>query len=494
MPVNVLLTYPSDGLRLFTSMIPIGITSIGTVLEQNGYSVKIIDFNHYSRDFRRDLLDLRPDIIGIGGTTPTRNGSFLTARIAKSIFPNVPVVYGGVHATFTPENTLSHVPQIDFLICGEGELSFLSLCNKLLRGYSTGFDQISGLCYRHEGMVKCNPAERIDNLAALPIPNRKLLPFDYRVRMEFLDSDGDFIITSRGCPAGCNFCAASKMFPGGVRLRNIDQVGTEIEQILSNKKISGLKIFDSTFTADRNHVLSFCEMIKRFCLKWECEVRADTVDEDLLSEMKNAGCYYINIGMETSNQTLLKKIGKGINSGQVLSALDSCRKNGIKSKVFFTFGHAGQKFDDCLKDLAFIENNKSRIDFFAVTVGMRIFPGTRLEKNALKTGALRRDFSWHKKVKSFKNLLVLEPGDIPVLFQKELDAHHLFIIIIRLFFKKSLCTPQFLFDMFIANVLSFFLFLYKQCKYTCHVINRNFFLQLKSEKTEVFKNERAVKN
>lgn len=496
MPVNVLLTYPSDGLRLFTSMIPIGITSIGTVLQQNGYSVKIIDFNHYSRDFRRDLLELRPEIIGIGGTTPTRKGSFLTARIAKSIFPDVPVVYGGVHATFTPEDTLNNIPQIDFIISGEGEQSFLSLCNKLLRGSTIGLDQIRGLCYRHERNIKCNPSLRIDDLTCLPIPDRKLLPYNYRVRMEFLDCEGDFIITSRGCPAGCNFCAASKMFPGGVRLRNIDQVGTEIEQILSNKKISGLKIFDSTFTADRNHVSNFCKLIKRFDLKWECEVRADTVDRDLLSEMKNAGCYYINMGMETSDQTLLKKIGKGINPHQVLSVLDMCRILGIKSKVFFTFGHAGQTYDNCMNDLEFIENNKSRIDFFAVTVGMRIYPGTRLEKTAFKTGALQTDFLWHRKIRSLKNLMVLEPGDIPVLFQKELDAHHLLKIIIKLFFKKTLCTPKFLLDMFIANTFSLFHFIYKQCKYTCHVISRRLLFTINQEitRTSSVENEKEFTN
>jgi radical SAM superfamily enzyme YgiQ (UPF0313 family) len=263
------------------------------------------------------------------------------------------------------------------------------------------------------------------------------------------------------------------MFPGGVRLRNIDQVGTEIEQILLNKKISGLKIFDSTFTADRAHVLSFCDMIKKFDLKWECEVRADTVDKELLSDMKNAGCYYINIGMETSDKTQLKKIGKGINPEQVLSVLDSCRYVGIKSKVFFTFGHAGQKYDECIRDIEFIDKNKSRIDFFAVTVGMRIYPGTRLEKTAFKNGSMPQNFSWHRKIKSFKNFMILEPGNIPVLFQKDLDAHHLLSIILKLFLKKSFCTPKFLLDMFLANLLSLINLIFKQCKYTCHVISRN---------------------
>lgn len=82
-PVDVLLTYPKDGLRLFQSLIPIGLVSIGTVLKRAGYRVAIIDFNHYSNDFRRHLQQLHPKIIGIGGTTPSRRGSFLTARLVE---------------------------------------------------------------------------------------------------------------------------------------------------------------------------------------------------------------------------------------------------------------------------------------------------------------------------------------------------------------------------------------------------------------------------
>jgi anaerobic magnesium-protoporphyrin IX monomethyl ester cyclase len=147
MSLDVLLTYPADGLRLFQSLIPIGLVSIGTVLKEAGYSVKIIDFNHYYRDFRRDLRRLSPKIIGIGGTTPSRKGSFLTARLVKAVNPRIPVVYGGVNATFSAAETLKDVPFIDYIIKGEGELSFLSLCDALLKKRGTA-TAIPGLCFR----------------------------------------------------------------------------------------------------------------------------------------------------------------------------------------------------------------------------------------------------------------------------------------------------------------------------------------------------------
>jgi radical SAM superfamily enzyme YgiQ (UPF0313 family) len=124
----------------------------------------------------------------------------------------------------------------------------------------------------------------------LPIPNRTLLSGDYRLDMDFIGGMAGPVITSRGCTAMCNFCSASRMFPGGIRTRPMDQVAREIAGLTENGRVKGLKVFDSTFTANRDHVLKFCETVKPFDIQWECEIRADTVDFGLLRTMKEAGC------------------------------------------------------------------------------------------------------------------------------------------------------------------------------------------------------------
>lgn len=472
MAIDVLLTYPSDGIRLFTSMIPTGLASIGTVLRDHGFHVKIIDFNHYNRDFRVELKQLQPKVVGISGTTPTRKGSFLTAKIVKSVLPDVTVVYGGAHATFTAEETLNANPDIDYIISGEGEFSFLSLCNRIKYKQGVNISEIDGLSYRTCSGIKNNPQKRINDLSLLPIPDRTLLPYNYKVRMEFIGGDGDFILTSRGCPVACNFCAASRMFPGGVRLRPISQVANEVESIMQSRNITGLKLFDSTFTANRAHVVSFCNIIKEFKLKWECEIRADTVDFELLKIMHDAGCYYINIGMETSNSDLLKRIGKGISVKQVTDILGICKKVGILTKVFFTFGHIGQTYKQCLEDIDFINRNKIKIDFFAVTAGMRIYPGTRLEKSCKALGLLPENFSWSKPAHSLKNIMTGEGGDIPIVYQKDLGWFHFFKILIKLLARRAVCTPEFLLFMVRTNFISLFSILIKQCIFTWHRCRR----------------------
>ena len=471
-PVDVLLTYPKDGLRLFQSMIPIGLVSIGSVLKQAGYRVCIIDFNHYTNDFARHLEQLRPAIVGIGGTTPSRSGSFLTARLTRKVLPDALIVYGGVHASFTAAEVLDAVPSIDVVLKGEGERSFLDLCNAVIRKKGPVPDDLPGLCLRTERGVTESKPERINDLGLLPIPDRDLLGDNYGLEMEFIGGQGDFIMTSRGCPAACNFCSASRMFPGGVRLRPMDSVMNEIEYLRKRKNLSGIKLFDSTFTANRDHVEQFCRHVREFKLPWECEIRADTVDESLLRLMKESGCYYINIGMETTDMVHLKHIAKGISPSQVLDTLSICSRLAIRSKVFFTFGHIGQTFDECLKDIDFISSNRHRIDFFAVTVGMRIYPGTRLEKECRDKNLLGKQFSWVKKSKRFANLLVFEPGDVPLLFQKQLGPIRLFTVLIVLLSRRLVCTERFLVRMLIENGKGIGRYLRLQMIYLSHRLER----------------------
>jgi anaerobic magnesium-protoporphyrin IX monomethyl ester cyclase len=477
-PIDILLTYPHDGLRFFQSMMPIGLVSIGTVLKHAGYKVALIDFNHYSNDFQRQVKALSPKIIGIGGTTASRRASFLTARLTKKALPNATVVYGGINATFTAAEALSKIPEFDYVIKGEGELSFLRLCESLIRRVPDDLNSIPGLCWRSEEQIMENPASRIDDLSILPIPDRDLLGDNYSQEMEFLNGFGDFIMTSRGCPAACNFCSASRMFPGGIRLRPIDAVMDEIEYLLKRKNLAGIKLFDSTFTADRNHVERFCTRIKKFAIPWECEIRADTVDESLLRLMKESGCYYINVGMETSHQHHLKHIAKGISPNQVLTTLALCKKIGIHSKVFFTFGHMGQTFNECLQDIEFIETNKQNIDFFAVTVGMRVYPGTRLERESREMDIFDSRFSWVKNARNLKNLLIFEPADIPILFQKQLGPFNLFAILALLFLKKFIGTPMYLRRMVRENALGAIRLIKLQFTYTKHKVERFLGLEL----------------
>jgi len=429
---DTVLIYPKENLSIFENIIPLGLATIAAVLEENGISVKIVDLTLYHGNLAKDLQKWQPSVIGIGGTTVTRKGSFNAAKLSKKVLPDTPVVYGGVHATFAAEDTLKNISEIDYVIKGEGEFSFLHLCKCIHEDKTEDIFSVHGLSYRRDGKIFHNRPKRINDLDKLPQPARHLFEDNYGLKLDFYDLDADFIMTSRGCPAACSFCSASKMFPGGVRTRSADLIKPEIEALLKNKDIKALKIFDSTFTAKREHVLEFCQMIKEFDLKWECEIRADTVDKELLTIMRDAGCCYIDVGMETVDPELLTNLHKNIDVEQLEQALLWCRELSIKAKVFFIFGHPGQRFSSCLKDLKYIRQNRKKIDYIAASIGMRIYPGTRIEAQARKSGIISEGFSWAKYKPPFSNYLMFEFGDVMVLRQKGLTTIHFMTLILLL--------------------------------------------------------------
>ena len=466
---DVLLLYPKERLNIFENIIPLGLATIGAVLEQSGISVRIIDLTTHKGHWEKELITWKPAVIGIGGTTATCKGSFKIARTVKQHLPDVPVVYGGVHASFTAEDTLTHVPEIDYVIVGEGEFAFLEFCWNSGLGEDReagkqgsgeagkqGIKSIAGLVYRDGNLIVKNKARRIDDLDRLPMPARHLFGDGYGLKLDFFELEADFVMTSRGCPAACTFCSAAKMFPGGVRTRDPKLIKEEIDELLKVKDIKALKIFDSTFTANREHVEAFCELIKPYGLKWECEIRADTVDKALLTTMRDAGCVYINVGLETIDETLLVDIRKRIDVGQVEQALAWCRELGIKSKVFFIFGHLGQNWKSCMRDLQYIKKNRKKIDFIAAGVGTRIYPGTRVETDARKLGLIKTRHSWAKYTPPFSNFLIFEFGNVMVLKQKGLGIIHYMTIILLLTINRLVAPFSYYRKMVVHNLKKVF--------------------------------------
>ncbi len=471
--LDVLLTYPSDGMRLFESMMPLGIASIAASVLKAGFSVEIIDFNNYDKDFRMELLAKRPRIVGIGGTTATRSGSFKTATMVKQVLPSATVVYGGPHATFCAADSLINIPSIDFVIKGEGEFSFVKLCKNVIRKEAIPFSEIEGLARRVENSIIENPTKRIDDLSQLPLPARDLFEHVYPLTIDHTDIHSDFLVTSRGCPATCDFCSASKLFPGGVRLRPMVSVAKEIDWIIANRKeVRGLKLFDSTFTAVRSHVEEFCEIISSRKLKWECEIRADTVDFALLKMMRDAGCCFMSMGLETTDPVMLKKIGKRITSEQADKVIGWCRQLGIIIKVFFTFGHIGQTLDECETDLTWMGEHREKIDFFATTFGIRVYPGTIVETKIRRAGMIPENFSWAKFRAPKRNLLVGEPADVMIVEQPSLPLHMLSWLILRTAVNRTILSRSYIFKMIVSNVISLKLALGKQIMYTRHMLKR----------------------
>ncbi|OGW75562.1 MAG: hypothetical protein A2Z72_01415 [Omnitrophica bacterium RBG_13_46_9] len=384
--------------RISNLMPPLGLAYIGYMLEKTGFSVQVLDLEIKPDNF--DLYtyigNLAPKIVGISGTSHSRFESFAIARVAKQVSHKIFTVYGGCHATFTAEDTLSHIRDIDYIVHGEGEVTFLELANSLLFKKGT-VDDIKGISFRKDSrIIRTAPRERIADLDSVAYSRHLLEMEKYDLKLDFLDVPAMLVITSRGCPYNCNFCSASAMFGATHTTRSAQNIVNEIQYGIDKYGIKGIKFFDSTLTLNKKHILSIIKEMKKrnLCLPWECEIRVDTVDRALLRSMKEAGCYYVDFGIESASERVLDIIGKRISIKEAIDVLKWCKEFDIKTKVFFTFGHLGETWRDAMMTIKFIDKYLNYISKPAMIRQVKIFPGTRLEKYARENGLLPRDFSW----------------------------------------------------------------------------------------------------
>jgi len=224
-----------------STMPPLGLLYIGAVLEKEGIDVRIVpaDMKNMSwGDIKQDILDYEPDIIGVTSTTENRFQSFNLVKLAKKIFPQAMAIMGGPHASMAAEDCLAHIPELDLVVRGEGEETMTELCRWHQEGKDLdALDSISGISFRIDGKVKSNPARPlIKDLDSLPYPAFHLVAFeDYNFTFP-VPGQGELpsvnIMSSRGCPFKCNFCATPINWGRNVRMRSPENVVDEIEGLI----------------------------------------------------------------------------------------------------------------------------------------------------------------------------------------------------------------------------------------------------------------------
>ncbi len=436
--IDVLLVNPREEGAFFEKMPPLGLAYIAATLEKHGYSVRIVDFEVEDGTLPVWLDEYQPRYLGISGTSHTRFESFRLAREAKHYLPDIITIYGGVHATFTGLSTLQHIEDIDYVVCGEGEHTIVQLLDQLAIGKEP--KGVRGICFRKNGIiVETLKADRVQPLDSLPRPAYHVLDMErYSLDMEFLDSKGISLLTSRGCFAKCSFCSASQMFGHQVTTHSARRMLDEIEFLFNTFGYQGIKLFDSTFTMKPDHVYEFCEEIKRrqIDFPWECEIRIGTVGRDMLERMRGAGCYYVNFGVESGSQRVLDLMRKGITVEQAEEVLYLCNEIGLRTKVFFSFGHIGETMDDVDKTFRFIDKHEKEITTLASGAGVRIYPGTFLETYARDKELLAHGFEWSLPYDDDRLEKVLQTRSIPVLIQPQMGYDELERIAVKIYKRK----------------------------------------------------------
>lgn len=415
--MKITLIFPPNIYQTKPGMPPLGICWLAAFLKKNGFKdVSLIDSmaNQYSNQEIIDLLKKEgPDLVGISFGTQIRFSAFELARLIKKNLPGIFLVVGGPHPTLTSHDTLENIPEIDAVVRGEGELSFLNLVKEIDKGGA--LENVRGISFRSRGNIIHNPPELpIQNLDALPFPARDLLPIEKYGQTTFLSKKRCIsIMTSRGCPYHCVYCSTSEQWGHKIRHRSPPNVVNEIEQIFKDYPfLEGLRFFDDVFTMDKRRALAICDEIIRRKLNfvWECEVRANTIDEELVTAMKKAGCEFIDLGIESGSDKILSNIKKSITVSQAVEAVKIIKNAGIGLKVFFMHGLPGETYEDIKKTVFLSRYLFYELGIEGATQGISIiYPGTELEMLAKQSGTLPKDFSWSKYYERDRSYPPLNP-------------------------------------------------------------------------------------
>ena len=399
--MKIVLIFPPSLYQTKQTMPPLGLAWLAAVLRENGYSnVSIIDsvVNNYSNENVLEILRRNtPDIIGMSFGTQNRFYAFDLIREIKKKFSNITIVAGGPHPTLTADDMLHSIKEVDIVVKGEGEYTFLDLVKTLdIKG---NLKNVKGISFRENNQAVHNALrEPIKDLDSLPLPARDLLPMEkYEQVIPLTNYSCTSMITARGCPYSCVYCSTAEQWGHHIRHRSADNIIFEIEHIIKNYHFDGVGFFDDVFTMNKNRVIEFCQKIigKKLEIKWWCEARANTIDEEMVGWMKKAGCEHISMAIESGSPQILKNIKKMITLEQAENAVKIIKGAGIKLKIFFMHGLPGEGYKD-IRATVFLSRylqGKYGVEESTQAISL-IYPGTALERTAKKIGSLPEDFSW----------------------------------------------------------------------------------------------------
>lgn len=385
--MKILIIYPyclEDRIREDdVSVPPMGVYFVGAMLKENGYVVEILNFwNIRSPGKIREVFEeKKPDIVGFSILHANRWGGIEMAGIAKQADPKVKIVFGGIGATFLWEHLLSGFEEIDAVVIGEGERTFLRLAEYYKAGRGKPGD-IPGIAFRKGGeLVNTGPVEAIADLDALPNPARY---FEYQ-----------HVTLSRGCPENCVFCGSPSFWGRRLRFHSPDYFVDQL-QLLYNKGVSFFYFSDDNFCIQKDRAVEVCDKIieRGLDITWAAISRVSHVDERVLSRMKKAGCVQISYGVESGSKRIRDRLNKKITDEQIEKAFSMTTKYGILPRAYIIYGSPGETRETIKRSVKLMDRIRPLSAVFYI---LDVFPGTALYSDLKKRTNITDDV-WMQRI------------------------------------------------------------------------------------------------
>jgi len=401
---------------------PLGLGYIAAMLEREGYGVSILDafiegWDQESRINEEKILvgltfeqiqDVvrreNPDAVGVTSMfTSQRKNAHRVAQVVKEVDPEIVVIFGGAHPTSAPEMVMAD-PCVDVAVLAEGD----NLIVPLLRCIEADGDlrTLDGLAYRDQSgeMVVIDKTTQMSDLDDLPYPARHLLPMEKYFTAGVRHGGASkgkraaSMITSRGCQYRCNFCTAFKVFTRRPRMRSIENVLGEIDELVNKYGVDELFFEDDQIIAKQRRSGELFDAIgARYKLHWDTPngVSPWLLDDEILGKMKASGCYRVNIAIESGNQWVLDNIiNKPVKVAKVPDVVNAIRRHGMEVGTYLVVGNiardAIETLDQIRESFAFCR----KIKVYPHASLLTAYPGSEVLEIAREKGYLAPGFDW----------------------------------------------------------------------------------------------------
>ncbi len=386
----------------YASSPPLGLMYLATCLINAGHDVQILDqaaVNYTNSDVIKWIKSGSSDLVGFSVLCAGFHNAKYISKALKIWNPNLKIVFGNYLPTFQALRILQKFQWIDICVRGEGERTFVELVDALERDKPLA--GISGIVFRENGKVKETKNQKlIKNLDVLPFPDRKLVPDDYKNRIgEINITKRKFttMVSSRGCPYKCTFCACRAFHNTTWRSRSVDNILAEICE-LAGQGFREILFVDDNFTLNKKRIITLCHKIRKEKLDivFNCDGRVNNSSIEMFRSMKAAKIEVIMFGFESAVQRTLDYYHKNITPQMTETAVKNARKAGFDIIIgSFMIGGLNETYAEAMQTLEFI--SKLDIDFPHI-IFTRALPGTQLFNDLVNKNVINEEKYWETGV------------------------------------------------------------------------------------------------
>jgi magnesium-protoporphyrin IX monomethyl ester (oxidative) cyclase len=365
-------------------------------------------------DLARKIAEINPDIVGVSCLfAAMRRDAAAVCAAAKRVSPRIVTVMGGADAGANAVSILRETPSADYVLEGEGEVSLPALISALDAG--AGFEKVDGLYFRKDGQVSGNPKRfYIEDLDSLPFPARRL--FDMKKYFSLSQAHSGSrrapftqMITSRGCPFKCAFCALGGHWGPRQRRRGPENVLGEIGGLIKDHGVREIHFEDDNLTADKERALRIFSGIRErgYDITWNVPsgMAAGSLDGELLEAMRASGCYSVSLAIESGDQDVVSKLmSKPVNLKTIPGLVKKIRGTGMEARGFFILGYPGETRETIRKTIDFARSLELDWSYFFIASPL---PNTKMWDDCVRNKYIRpEDFD---PVRSFHRSIIRTP-------------------------------------------------------------------------------------